>query len=823
MTIDANASLADQGSNPSQLPLPLLLGNASAAVVQLDPQGRVQLWNQAAENLFGWRSAEVLGRPSPTVPNDLWEDNQAWFLRCLGGQTMSGIQLQRRRKDGTTINVHAWAWPVRNQHGLILGVMKMFFPVGERTTAQQGSVNQSLIQKTEQAQRFHKAMLSLGKTDYPSLESALHTLTTVASQTLNLERVSVWLFNETKNSIRCACLYQRSANRFDSGMVLTADDFPRYFASLEKCRTIAAHDARQDPRTSEYRDIYLEPLGITSMLDVPIRLHGNEIGIVCHEHVGPIRDWSQEEQAFAAAIADFVSLSFENHEHARAERALRDSQATLMSFVESSTARMGLASLTSHGDLQVIWGNSALRNAWPKLYQVSHWRTLTESQIEPALASRWHEAAVEAVKSKTTIRFEMREERSGHWLEFSLAPVLIPDGHAESRVSFIVENKTDYHQAIDRLYHNEQLLSAVINGSPIGIQVFDKTGTLRRQNPAMQELAGKLHVPCAVEQFNSLHTEAAITPDDVQMAKQAMAGEIVEQPPRVIDSPSNNEGPLVLDTIYYPVKGQYDDTSGLACFHRDVSERYRFEEQLQQTQRLDSLGLLAGTIAHDFNGLLTAIYGFLDLAQGELPTTHMARTYLNSGLQAALRATDLTQQLLAYAGKGKREIKQFDVSVLVLEVTELLRSVLRQHGTLHMDLSPSLPDISGDITQIRQLVMNLISNAAESHESGKGTVNIKTDVITVHENDLHHCQVASPDAVPGPYVLLQVSDQGVGIPADVLKRIFDPFFTTKSKGRGLGLAAIVGIIRGHKAALHVESHVGQGTTFTVYLPVVSAA
>ncbi|MFT3878201.1 MAG: PAS domain S-box protein [Gemmatales bacterium] len=699
MTMDAYASLAEQEQSQSTLPLPLLLGNASAAVVQLDPQGRVQLWNQSAEKLFGWHCDEVLGKPSPNVPNDLWEDNQAWFLRCLGGQTMSGIQLQRRRKDGSTINVHAWAWPVRNQHGKILGVMKMFFPVGERSAPKETTVDKALAQQTLQAQRFHSAMVSLAKTDYPSIESALHTLTTVASQTLDIERVSIWLFNEARNAIHCACLYERSQDRFSSGMVFTAQDFPRYFESLQKSRTIAATHAWTDNRTSEYRDAYLEPLGITSMLDVPIRLHGNEIGIVCHEHVGSVRDWTLEEQGFAAAIADFVSLTYENQEHTKAEVALR--------------------------------------------------------------------------------------------------------------------------KVKDELYHREQLLAAVIDGSPVGIQVFDQSGTLRRQNPAMQQLAGILNIPNEVDRYNILQTDQAITSEDQVMARKALAGEIVEQPKRVINSSDRHDGPSVIDTIYYPVKGQHNETAGLACFHRDVSERYRFEDQLQQTQRLESLGLLAGTIAHDFNGLLTAIYGFIDLAQEELPTTHMARTYLQSGLQAAMRATDLTQQLLAYAGKGKREIKPFDLSVMVLEVTELLRSILKQHGTLHMDLSPSLPDIIGDATQIRQLVMNLISNAAESHASDRGVVNIKTDVVTVDEYLLARCQVTASDAVPGPYVMLQVSDQGSGIPPEVLNRIFDPFFTTKSKGRGLGLAAIVGIIRGHKAALMVETHIGKGTTFSVYLSIVN--
>ena len=506
---------------------------------------------------------------------------------------------------------------------------------------------------------------------------------------------------------------------------------------------------------------------------------------------------------------------------APSHEVLCESQASLMTFVESTTARMGLASVMTNYDLKVIWGNSALLRAWPGLCEAGQWRLLSESHIDPAIARRWQEAAQEAVHTKATVRFEIQEESTCQWLEFSISPVMIKEASAESRVSFIIENKTDSHRAVDQLLHNQQLLAAVINGSPIGIQVFDQAGTLRHQNLAMEQLNNKLNVPSSVGQFNILHSQHAITPDELPMARQALAGEVVDQPQRVFEAQSNGEDPLVIDTIYYPVKGQNNEVAGLACFHRDVSERRRLEEQLQQSQRLDSLGLLAGTMAHDFNGLLTAIYGFIDLAQNELPTTHLARTYLQSSLQAAMRATDLTKQLLAYAGKGKHEIKTFDLSVLVLEVTELLRSMLNQHGSLHLELSSSLPDICGDITQIRQLVMNLLSNAAESHESGPGIVSIKTDVGTLKESDLARCQVAAPDAIPGPCVLLQVGDQGVGITNEVLKRVFDPFFTTKSKGRGLGLAAIVGIVRGHRAALHVESHVGTGTTFTIYLPIVT--
>ncbi len=802
---------------------PGLVESASAAIVQLDHEGKVQLWNHSAERLFGWRSEEVLGKPIPTTPNELWEDNQAWFLRCLGGQTMSGVQMQRRRKDGSLIDLHAWAWPVRSEHGKVIGVMKLFFPVGERQARQNETADKNLLDRNNQAQRLHKAIIQLSKTDHPNLASALQTLTTVASHTMDVERVSIWLFNTDRQSIQCACLYLRSSNRFEQGIVLTAQNYPRYFAALEESRSIAVAAATLDPRTNEYAENYLRPLGITSMLDVPIRLHGKEIGIVCHEHVGSERDWTPEEQAFAGTIADLVSLAYENNEHAAAEKALKQSQATLQSFVESAAAGLGIAQVQDDGDLQITWGNSSLQQLWPELHDKSGWLPLSQALFETPFLLLWKSTAQQCLHARKSIRFEAYDQRSQRWLDISLAPILKNNGELPS-VSFIIEDKTAYRQALQELEKSERLLHAVIDGSPLGIQVFDEAGVLRRQNPAMERLHSMLARKPEVNVFNIKQPEQALSSDDAVMAERAYAGEVVENPFRqlLIKQGENYEGSesLLLDTIYYPVVGDKHEATGIACFHRDISERRRLEDQLQQTQRLESLGLLAGTIAHDFNGLLTAIYGFVELAQNELPTNHVARSYLQSSMQATLRATDLTQQLLAYAGKGKREVRKFDLSELVLEVTEILKSMVYKSGTLELQLSPSLPDIQGDMTQIRQVVMNLISNAAEAQSNKGGTISISTGLKQLNAMDLSNFKIVANEATPGQYVFLQVSDQGSGMTAAVRERIFDPFFTTKSKGRGLGLAAVVGIIRGHKGIMHLESQLGQGSVFTMYLPIV---
>ena len=158
---------------------------------------------------------------------------------------------------------------------------------------------------------------------------------------------------------------------------------------------------------------------------------------------------------------------------------------------------------------------------------------------------------------------------------------------------------------------------------------------------------------------------------------------------------------------------------------------------------------------------------------------------------------------------------------MVLEVTEILKGLVQQSGTLKLELSPSLPEVVGDLTQIRQVIMNLISNAAEAHGTKRGQVSITTGLRTMNDTSLQGCQVLAHDARAGEYVYFEVSDQGAGITPEVQSQLFDPFFTTKSKGRGLGLAAVVGIIRSHKAALQFDTKPGLGTTFTMYLPVAS--
>jgi signal transduction histidine kinase len=252
------------------------------------------------------------------------------------------------------------------------------------------------------------------------------------------------------------------------------------------------------------------------------------------------------------------------------------------------------------------------------------------------------------------------------------------------------------------------------------------------------------------------------------------------------------------------------------------SERRHLEEQLRHAQKLESLGLLAGGVAHDFNNLLTGILGNASLVMEIVDADEAVQGMLQDIIRASERAADLTRQLLAYAGKGKFVISPVDVSALVRDISELLRSSVPRTVELSLHLHTGLPPIEGDASQIQQLVMNLILNAVEANGERPGIVRVTTAIREVRAGE-PIAQLRPEPPVPGTYVLVQVTDDGCGMSEAVKSQIFDPFFTTKFTGRGLGLAAALGIVRGHKGAIGVESTEGVGSTFTVLLPAAGAA
>ena len=257
---------------------------------------------------------------------------------------------------------------------------------------------------------------------------------------------------------------------------------------------------------------------------------------------------------------------------------------------------------------------------------------------------------------------------------------------------------------------------------------------------------------------------------------------------------------------------------------REMEERQKREEehrkleaQVQHAQRLESLGVLAGGIAHDFNNLLASIMGYASLAAMDLPEDSRPRKSVDQVLTAAKSAADLTQQMLAYSGRGTFEVDLLSMTQLIEGVVRLLETTISKKAALKLNLAPDLPAVQGDASQIRQVVMNLITNASESLCESRGVVQVTTGMQWAEAGELPSLE---PGRIlpEGRYVSIEVADNGCGMDEDTLGKIFDPFFTTKFTGRGLGLAAVLGIIRGHHGSIRVDSKPGAGTTFRVLFP-----
>ena len=241
------------------------------------------------------------------------------------------------------------------------------------------------------------------------------------------------------------------------------------------------------------------------------------------------------------------------------------------------------------------------------------------------------------------------------------------------------------------------------------------------------------------------------------------------------------------------------------------------ERQMQHAQKLESLGVLAGGIAHDFNNLLTAMLGHMNVAETKLAPESPARPHLERLERIIHRAADLTRQMLAYSGKGRFVVRSYDLNQVVQEVTHLLEVSISKKIALRFDLAPSLPAVEADAAQIQQVIMNLVTNAADAIGDREGTIRLITGTHYLDRAYLDQV-FQGQDLLPGTYVTLEVSDTGCGMTGDVLERIFEPFFTTKVAGRGLGLSATIGILKGHRAGMRIYSEPSRGTTFKLLFP-----
>lgn len=385
----------------------------------------------------------------------------------------------------------------------------------------------------------------------------------------------------------------------------------------------------------------------------------------------------------------------------------------------------------------------------------------------------------------------------------------------------VARDITERKRLEEAIIESRDSLDRILDQTPMAVMVFDDRGNLADVNGAWLRLFGAVEKSQVVGKVNLFRSSFFRNTGMVDEMAKVFRGKIVDIPAITIDPrlarPEVNLSGLErsVHVRLFPVMHRDGKLANAVAMIEDVTERRRLEEQLVQSQKMESIGLLAGGIAHDFNNILGGILGYSSFVRAQVPKTEKIYDHLETIERSALRAAELTSQLLAFARGGKYVVGPILLNDLVRETAELLRGTIGKNIALETRLDVNAPVIEADASQMQQVLMNLCVNARDAMPSG-GKLTITTSRLKKPDAFL----ASLPESLSMQYVLIEIEDTGIGIETAIRGKIFDPFFTTKEKGKGtgLGLAMVYGIVKNHGGFVNFESEVGVGTKFSIYLP-----
>lgn len=361
-------------------------------------------------------------------------------------------------------------------------------------------------------------------------------------------------------------------------------------------------------------------------------------------------------------------------------------------------------------------------------------------------------------------------------------------------------------------------LRIAVEQTPEGIMIADAGGRVVYVNPGAAVMTGRsaqelIGMPAA--EARGGHVGDAVYAGIVtnMNAGKSWHGEFT------LKRPNGESRTIERHTSPVMVKGK---TQYHVSVDRDITDERHHQEHMEHTQRLESLGVLAGGIAHDFNNILSVIMGNASMAARKIGGDPQVAMHMERIEAASQRAADLCRQMLAYSGKGKFVVRAVNLSLMLQDITKLLDVSVSKYAKLQLELAANLPAVQADATQLQQVIMNLVINASDAIGEQSGRISLRTCLVRVGDGELEESYTGDV-LVQGDYVLLEVSDTGCGMSEETRKKLFDPFYTTKFTGRGLGMSAVLGIVRGHHGAIMVDSKEGKGSSFKVLLPAFSGA
>ncbi len=533
---------------------------------------------------------------------------------------------------------------------------------------------------------------------------------------------------------------------------------------------------------------------------------------------GQLRYWTETwypVRAGDGAMLGVAAVISEITERKRVEADLRLSRERL--DLAQRSASIG----TFDWDLRsnrIVWTEQleAIYGLAPGEFQGTreHWANCLHPEDLPTV-ERYLERVIER-RSRFDDRYRIvRPGGNVRWIR-GIGKVLTDTSGEAARMLGVNIDVTEQVEVEERLRETENIFLRLASSNVIGIFIFDGAGRFYYANDAFLEMVGYTHadLKAGALRFDQM------TPAEYQHLDDRARGELIASggcgpfEMELVRKDGSKVSVLLGAAMLEPASTPPQRSIGISV---DLTERKTLERKLLERQKLESIGLLAGGIAHDFNNLLVGILGNASLAESILPAGHEAAGFLRDIAHAAERAATLTRQMLAYSGRGRFVLEPIDLSVLAAEIVGLVRRSIPGRIEVRLELQPGLQPIEGDSSQMQQIIMNLVLNAAEAIGDAAGVVGIRTGFRQV-DPDWIRRELEGADLQPGDYVFLEVSDNGCGMDESTKARIFDPFFTTKFTGRGLGLAAVAGIVRGHNGTIRVTSQPGAGSSFLVLVP-----
>ena len=764
----------------------LVQGVSSHAIFMLDTSGQVTTWNPGTARIYGYKVEEIVGQHLSRFYTS--EDNAS-------GRPQQELQIaiekgcyeeegRRVRKDGSRFLATVTITPMHNDAAQLVGFVKVTRDITKR---------KELANALEEAARFNRATLN-GLSSQIAILDEIGTIIAVNQTWDSFAASNGYVSEQTWIGTNYLTVCDRSAELGSADRAIVAAGIRRVLS-----RSIPQFACEYPWHTPT--ENYWFAVRVT-----PFPGEGPQRVIVAHEDITELK---LATEGLRRALTEHTRRQHENITELKlVTEGLRASEERLRVMIEGVSAHAifmldaGGDILTRNREAEQIDGYTA-----DEIIGKHYSCLFPPERVADGLPMQELELAIAAGRMNVE-GWRIRKNGSRFWTSGTLA-ALYDEDHIVKGFSMITRDLTAQRR-------NDELLRSVLGHTLDAIVIIDERGTVAMINLAGEKMFGRAAAEVIGENFNLLLPEPYHSEYDGYLANY-----LPTRKPRIVGLNREVQG-LRKDGSTFPMEltvteFQLDGQRHFVGIVRDITEKKKLEAQLHQSQKMEAFGQLAGGVAHDFNNLLTVIFGYSELLLMALPPEDANRNMVSEIHRASQRAASLTRQLLAFSRQQVLEPRVLDLNAVIKDTATMLRRLIGEDIHFTTVLRPNISSVKVDPGQIEQVILNLAVNARDAMPQG-GKLTLETSDIELDESYTKvHAEVQ-----PGRFVLLAISDTGCGMTPEVKARVFEPFFTTKGvgKGTGLGLAVVHGIVEQSNGSIDLDSEVGVGTTFKIYLPTV---